>query len=1251
VNIAFDAGAIEIGKGSGVGNYTANQFRRLVALYPEHEFFYFNTVAESALTDPMLADNMHRRFFYPGKFALLRQLDGEFDAVMGRLVQNFISQNKIDVFYITAPFLTSSDIGFNFIYKKEWFNGIRVVATVYDIIPYIYKKQYLRDKATYAWYMRCIEALRFADRLLVISNSVKDDMVKYFHFDPDKIDIIYGGVSDKYRTLPISPAKRNAIFSKWGINRDFILCCVSADWRKNTDGVIAAYALLPETLRRQYQMVIAGRLADREKHEKALKRHRLEGQVILTDYIPDDETLIYLYNLAHYMIIPSFYEGFGLPVLEAWACGKAVLASNNSSLGEIVGEAGLLFDPTNTKGMAKAMEEALTRTTLEDLVAKGKEKLAFYTWDNTAKLTMEALNKLTPVNKQPLKLACVFFPKENYTPSWQAFLDCLKEFCHINVFTEDIPETGYDKILYFVPPNYPASFTEGIIVCTDSAMRKLLQTVTGITDDEGLGVYLKGYLKNNTAQVDFERVITADINHKKDLQTPARLGRIHCVNPMNGYFSHISNYAREQIGLMFTRNFIAAVADAPAIKNTEDKIRMLKNHTDTVQEAQKITTTVSYALGTESARYKLTRASFGSRPLYKIAMVTSWNTRCGIAEYTRYLIEHAEGKEHYQIQYDVWPNKIDENVIDDERVAGRTWEYKGYVTDLADGLCRTAPDIVHIQYTEGFFTPQALSYLIKRVSAEVIITCHNTRHLNPTPEQVALLNRACFVVHHLSDVKQLEAIGIKSTQILHIPHGQISVPPREKQEVQKALQIKDAYPIIGNFGFLLPHKGVKEIIEAVNRLKKKYPRILFIACCALHTHESSQICADEYRKLIDKLNLQNHVRLVTEFLPPDEALYLLQACDLFALPYGETTESASGAVRFCIAARRPLLLTRQPIFTGLLESSVQIKSKSPDDIAAGIEKLLKPNVYEKCMAAVTAEAEINKWEDIATEYIDLYIKKKTINRHQKRYGINESSEARGLLLSSLARKQDLIVFDRWVNELSLNKEPDIYNRKCWEWVYIVQALYERGMLAPGKHGLGFAVGCEPLPSLFAKYGVRITATDLPGESGQAWTGGNQNASSLGELYRPDICDRKTFFKNVQFIPMDMNHIPPMKDIDFCWSSCAFEHIGSKEDAVNFIVNSLQMLNPGGVSVHTTEYNLSGGSADTYWGHVFGHDFLEELNKKITAMGHYFFPLDYRLGTDTDDNRIHKWEGNAPHFKLILQDSIATSMGILIVRAP
>jgi 2-polyprenyl-3-methyl-5-hydroxy-6-metoxy-1,4-benzoquinol methylase len=172
-----------------------------------------------------------------------------------------------------------------------------------------------------------------------------------------------------------------------------------------------------------------------------------------------------------------------------------------------------------------------------------------------------------------------------------------------------------------------------------------------------------------------------------------------------------------------------------------------------------------------------------------------------------------------------------------------------------------------------------------------------------------------------------------------------------------------------------------------------------------------------------------------------------------------------------------------------------------------------------------------------------------------------------------AAQFDEPAYARWCAAIG---EPPRLHRKQWEFCYILQALETRGMLRPGKRGLGFGVGHEPLVAAMAQRGCEITATDLPADAARAafWIDTDQHASGLAALNDRGLCPPADFAARVRWEPADMRAVPEhLAGYDFTWSACAFEHLGSLVAGIDFVLASLRCLKPGGVAVHTTEYSI------------------------------------------------------------------------------
>jgi SAM-dependent methyltransferase len=247
-----------------------------------------------------------------------------------------------------------------------------------------------------------------------------------------------------------------------------------------------------------------------------------------------------------------------------------------------------------------------------------------------------------------------------------------------------------------------------------------------------------------------------------------------------------------------------------------------------------------------------------------------------------------------------------------------------------------------------------------------------------------------------------------------------------------------------------------------------------------------------------------------------------------------------------------------------------------------------------------------------------------------------------------------VAFQKWAARMG--ERTGRLHRKIWEWCYIAQGLQERGMLRPGRRGLGFAVGQEPLAALFAAHGCEITATDLDVQRATeiGWVDSGQHARDLAMLNDRGLCDPDEFSRRVAFRYMDMNSISPdLRDFDFVWSACSLEHLGSLARGEQFVYNALACLKPGGIAVHTTEFTVSSNTHTVdYRGVVlFRRRDMERMATNLTASGHTIEPFVF----DTGDMPLDKIVDLPPysddqHLKLLLaRRYVCTSVGFIITK--
>jgi hypothetical protein len=228
--------------------------------------------------------------------------------------------------------------------------------------------------------------------------------------------------------------------------------------------------------------------------------------------------------------------------------------------------------------------------------------------------------------------------------------------------------------------------------------------------------------------------------------------------------------------------------------------------------------------------------------------------------------------------------------------------------------------------------------------------------------------------------------------------------------------------------------------------------------------------------------------------------------------------------------------------------------------------------------------------------------------------------------------------------------PVQLSRTLWEHAFIYEHLNRSGVLAPGKRGLGFGVGGEVLPAIFANLGVDVTATDAPDDA-QGW--GPHHSSSVEKLFHAHAVSRENFEQRVRFQACDMNAIPShLSGYDFCWSCCALEHLGSIQRGIDFIINSVETLKVGGVACHTTEFNLSSDEVtfESPALSLYRKSDLERLRATLIERGHSAEPLRVELGNLPPDYLIDMPPFHPDlHLKVLCGEFVMTSIGIVARR--
>lgn len=314
----------------------------------------------------------------------------------GRALQALVDANpdRLDAFLLTNPVDLSMP---GYLPPRRAVSGLPLFAVFYDLIPAVYQDEHLRNHAARPYY-RSLEALRGYDGLLCISEATAHDAADRLGLPARKVHTVHAGSDGDYFRPPADDAASRAAdaatLARLGIRGEYLYCVGAGDFRKNVPGLVRAYALLPRELRERFPLVVSGKLwLPRHGAEREVESAGLGDSVVFTDYV-DDDTLRLLYQRCAALAFPSLYEGFGLPLLEAMQCGAPVVAGDNSSQAELVGDAGLLANAHDPVDFADKLRRVLSDAELRaELSARGLAASRAYTWARTAALTARAIER------------------------------------------------------------------------------------------------------------------------------------------------------------------------------------------------------------------------------------------------------------------------------------------------------------------------------------------------------------------------------------------------------------------------------------------------------------------------------------------------------------------------------------------------------------------------------------------------------------------------------------------------------------------------------------------------------------------------------------------------------------------------------------------------------------------------------------------------------------------------------------------
>ena len=376
MKIGIEASMAAEARKAGVGQYCYHLIRSLVSLAERSHYYtcYFRHASPDPLLALRLPDDVSeqitaRGMSFPCLWAQMR-LPLEF------------RQHPQDVYFFPSsvvPLLNQPE---------------KSVVTVHDLAFLFFQECF--SPALRNWLKIATErSVKKAKKVIAVSEATRQDLLAYYQTDPEKVIVIHHGVDERFN--PQKTEVIDKVKQRYHIAGDYVLCVGTLQRRKNIPRLLQAFYLLKQKYQHPQKLVLVGqKFSDLPEDEifSTMKRLSLEQDVIWTGYIEHEE-MPAIMSGAEVFVLPSLYEGFGMPVLEAMACGTPVACSNTSSLPEVVGDNGVVFDPYSVDDMAETLHYLLLKQELrQELSEQGRVKATRFSWESCASKTLDVLESV-----------------------------------------------------------------------------------------------------------------------------------------------------------------------------------------------------------------------------------------------------------------------------------------------------------------------------------------------------------------------------------------------------------------------------------------------------------------------------------------------------------------------------------------------------------------------------------------------------------------------------------------------------------------------------------------------------------------------------------------------------------------------------------------------------------------------------------------------------------------------------------------
>lgn len=405
MKIVMDLQGLQTGSSRcrGIGRYTSSLVKGIIKNRGEHEIILFLGSLDLEIVDDIIDEFSQiinkkniKVCHFPTPVHEADRANFYRKEVSERIRENFLFNLRPDFVLVTSLF---EGFGEDFVCSINQLHNIPTAVVFYDLIPFMNKELYLANVNALRWYENKISQCENAQLLLSISEFSKEEGIKYLNFNSQNIINISTAADDSFQILDYTLQEEKEIRKKFKLSKSYLMYSGATDDRKNHLRLIEAFSLLPIEIKNENQLVIVGGMPIKHetKFKKYAKKYGLtDEEFIITGEVTDREMAL-LYNISKAFVFPSWYEGFGLPALEAMQCGKAVIASNTSSLPEVVGLNEALFNPFDVQDISNKINKVLSDMKFRILLEKHSvEQAKQFSWDITSKraiLAMENYHK------------------------------------------------------------------------------------------------------------------------------------------------------------------------------------------------------------------------------------------------------------------------------------------------------------------------------------------------------------------------------------------------------------------------------------------------------------------------------------------------------------------------------------------------------------------------------------------------------------------------------------------------------------------------------------------------------------------------------------------------------------------------------------------------------------------------------------------------------------------------------------------